>query len=1205
MTGDYQPYNPSRNLNERLDIDFALQAAGLGVWELDPATSQVLWDDRCRELFGLAKDNLLTYEKAIQYIHPQDRERVDQAVQRAMNPQTDGWYDVTYRTLGADDGKLRWVRFYGRSYFTEAGQVYRFAGVAQEVTQQVLARQQQQQLAVLAEQAPEFMAVTDLEGRMQYVNQYGLELFGLTQEQVLNRHLTEFVPPEEMDRVNAEIMPSVLAGEWAGFVTLMQPLTQQRIPVACNAYLLLDPDSGQPYGMAGIVRDRRPELKAQQKQQEIEARFQSLATQAPLGVFIADEQAYVEYWNPWWLNFTGQTLEQALGRSWEQLIHPHDLDALLTGYLEASRQQVSYSIEARVRRRDGTYRYLLFTGGPRYTADGTYVGNIGTGLDIDDRKQAEHALAESEARFRTMAEEADILIAMSNEIGQTTYMNQAWTNLTGRSVADLMDRGWVDLVHPEDREAFLNLYQNAIQQQVSFSGEFRILNKLGEYRWLLAQCPTRFRPDGTFTGYISSCVNITDIKLAEDALRLSEAKLRSVVETAPVAIGLFMGRDLVIELPNQTFIDIVGKGPDIVGKPLREVMPELDTENQPFLQILDDVYTSGKQFSSAGALVQIVRQGVMTYNYYNITYTPLFNEAGEVYAILDIAVDVTEQIHAQQELEQQKTYLQNALDIADLGTYHIDVATNLGSYRDNIRQWFGLESPTESMEVILSKVHPDDRALVARTLDSSQQSEGTGRHDITYRLADTTGKTTRYLRSIGKTLFNEGQPYAINGIIQDVTPQIQARQILEERETALRGAIELAELGTWELDVATGRVTYSDRIKSWFGFDGAIESLQTVYNPIHEKDRSRVEAALLRALEPGSSGLYDEEYTLVNRLTGQERIVHAQGITLFDEQRRPIKITGTAQDITPQRRLQLALEQQVQQRTKELEAANAKLAATNAEYAALNKELEEANVHLVRSNENLQQFAYVASHDLQEPLRKIQQFGDLLQNRYGEALGDGAGYIKRMQSSARRMSALIEDLLDYSRISTRREASSTVALNAVVKRVLSTLDWAVQEAEAQVSVEPLPTILGDASQLNQLFQNLLSNALKFRRLDGADSPSTGSRVVPQIKVRSEQVLASDLPERVKPARAAGSYYRIDVIDNGVGFDEKYLDRIFQVFQRLHGKSQYAGTGIGLAICEKVAANHGGAITANSRPGQGSVFSVYFPDSNFNAETEER
>jgi light-regulated signal transduction histidine kinase (bacteriophytochrome) len=281
----------------------------------------------------------------------------------------------------------------------------------------------------------------------------------------------------------------------------------------------------------------------------------------------------------------------------------------------------------------------------------------------------------------------------------------------------------------------------------------------------------------------------------------------------------------------------------------------------------------------------------------------------------------------------------------------------------------------------------------------------------------------------------------------------------------------------------------------------------------------------------------------------------------------------------------------VQQRTEELAAINEELVATNEElsannqaYAAINEELQESNFLLNRSNENLQRFAYVASHDLQEPLRKIQQFGDLLKAQYGDALGDGVDYLHRMQVAAQRMSTLIRDLLSFSRIATHRDKSEAIKLTDVIDEVVSNLDVSIQETKARVVVESLPTVMGDASQLKMLFQNLLSNALKFH------TPNS----VPIVRVNSATIQTVDLPPSVKPMTSVPAYSCIRVSDNGIGFDEKYLDRIFEVFQRLHGRNEFVGTGIGLAICEKVVTNHGGAITAISQPGQGATFSVYLP-----------
>ncbi|GAB4028906.1 PAS domain-containing sensor histidine kinase [Spirosoma koreense] len=250
----------------------------------------------------------------------------------------------------------------------------------------------------------------------------------------------------------------------------------------------------------------------------------------------------------------------------------------------------------------------------------------------------------------------------------------------------------------------------------------------------------------------------------------------------------------------------------------------------------------------------------------------------------------------------------------------------------------------------------------------------------------------------------------------------------------------------------------------------------------------------------------------------------------------------------------------------------------------LQLQLEGKIEDLKRSNENLQQFAYIASHDLQEPLRKIQSFSDLLKTQYADQLGGGIDLLERMQSSASRMSRLIKDLLAYSRISTQQDTTMPVVLQEVLQEVLADLDLSLAETGAQVELEPLPTVLGDPSQLRQLFQNLLSNALKFRR--------SASR--PTIRVSCRRIASTNLPDSARPTGAARAYYQIAVADNGIGFDEKYVNRIFQLFQRLHGKEQYAGTGIGLAICEKVVVNHGGAITATSQPGQGATFTIYLP-----------
>lgn len=249
-----------------------------------------------------------------------------------------------------------------------------------------------------------------------------------------------------------------------------------------------------------------------------------------------------------------------------------------------------------------------------------------------------------------------------------------------------------------------------------------------------------------------------------------------------------------------------------------------------------------------------------------------------------------------------------------------------------------------------------------------------------------------------------------------------------------------------------------------------------------------------------------------------------------------------------------------------IEDVTARRIAENA-LAQRTRELEE-------SNRELERFAAVASHDLQEPLRKIRTYGELLQQRHAEVLDDGARvYVERMSQAAARMQTLIEDLLVLSRVTARARPPIPVELTVIVRDVLVDLEVALREAEGRVVVGALPVVLADPVQMRQLFQNLLSNAVKFRRSD----------VPLEIVVAATSDSSSPRPS-----------HEITVRDNGIGFEQRHAMQIFEPFARLHGRSEYVGTGIGLAICRRIVERHGGGIRATSSPGAGASFGFTLP-----------
>ena len=358
------------------------------------------------------------------------------------------------------------------------------------------------------------------------------------------------------------------------------------------------------------------------------------------------------------------------------------------------------------------------------------------------------------------------------------------------------------------------------------------------------------------------------------------------------------------------------------------------------------------------------------------------------------------------------------------------------------------------------------------------------------------------------------------------------------RERLLAEAQALAHIGSWTWTPATNTLDWSDELHRIFGLDPARDTatFDLYARHLHPEDRDRVLGTIASAVETR------EDYAFVHRLVrpdGSVRYVQSDGRVYLTDDGQVERLAGTAQDIT------------------------------DAHLARLEREAYARR--LEQTNRELQEFAYVASHDLQEPLRKVRLFADMLATDEAERLSDeGRRAIERMRGAAERMSRLISDLLSLSRISTRPIAFVPVDLGEVVDAVLTDLDVRIEDTGGEVVVEgTLPTVDADRVQMGQVFQNLIANALKYHRPD----------VPPRVHVHGE---------------VRGTEAIVTVRDNGLGFDAKYAERIFGPFQRLQGRSDVEGTGMGLSIVRRVLDRHNGHVTAESTPGQGSTFTLTLP-----------
>ncbi len=635
--------------------------------------------------------------------------------------------------------------------------------------------------------------------------------------------------------------------------------------------------------------------------------------------------------------------------------------------------------------------------------------------------------------------------------------------------------------------------------------------------------------------------DITDRYLSEQAREQQTDQLRFITDNALNAIALYSivrnpasGAvvDLRYEFVNRIAERMVGrKADELTGKTMRQAFPGIDQS---------PVWSAYMTLAETGDTLRL-------HNHYTQHGLDIWYEVRGVREnerILLSFLDITELKQAQERIERQGNEFRQVLDNALTAISHFT----------SVREERPDGSPGKIIDFVFQSFNRGaeqftgkraDEVIGRRMLDVFPEHRASGLFDRWVELVDTQGSIRFQNKREGTDLWFDTQAVAWNdGFIQsyiDITPIKQAeleQQRQREMINSLLAASPVLFIQFKALRAESGQIDDFEVVQA-----NQISATSLGY-PLNELPGKR-----LTSISPTiKNGPVYEQYVQVAETGEPAHFERQYGEKWF--QMSVVKFEdgfiSSAVDVTESR--------------------------------LYRQQLEAMNQELLRSNDSLQQFAYVASHDLQEPLRKIQSFGALLQENYGDQLGEfGQDALARMQSAATRMSLLITDLLTYSRISTNRQPFQPVDLDEVLTEVLNDLEVPIKATHAIIDRTPLPTIAGDRTQLRQLFQNLLSNALKFQPL------SDEANEQPHIQIDCQQEL---IDGRV--------WYDISISDNGIGFDPKYVDRIFQVFQRLHGKQAYAGTGVGLAICKRVIDSHGGTLTAASQPGKGATFQMRIP-----------
>ncbi|WP_306058522.1 PAS domain S-box protein [Natronococcus wangiae] len=879
--------------------------------------------------------------------------------------------------------------------------------------------------------------------------------------------------------------------------------------------------------------DRRIEEEWTVKEQFLE--------RSPVGITVVDAGGE--------MRFANERAAELLRRSESELLGERLWDVFPEA---ADRTEVRDSFHAAMETQEPTSYEVYFEPLEFWVEANFYPSESGVSIhfrDVTARKEREQELEQ----YQALTEAAQDVVVTVDEESTLRAVNPAVEDvfgydrdeLVGESLTTLMPDRFED-GHYRGLERYLETGERTLDwEYVELPG---LCEDGSEIPLAISFSEVEYEGECFFTGILR---DVTERRERERQLREKRDLTDRIVETSPTGI-VTLGVDGSFERVNERAEEILrysaSELEELVGgtaelDPIGPDGESFSAEEVPTRRVFDD-----------GETIHDLEIGVLRGDgervWLSLSGTPLRDD-GEIGGAVFTFADITERKRMEADLraseEKFRQVAENVEQVIWMSTPHKNETLYVNPAYEDV--WgLSCESLYGDPESFLDGVHPDDRERVREAL--SDQLEG--EYDEEYRVVRPDGEV-RWVRDRAVPIRDEdGDVYRVVGIASDVTDQRAVERELRERER---------ELSTLMSNVP-GMVYRCRNERGWpmeFVSDGCEEL--TGYNPT-ALERDEVQWGTDVVAERDQGSLWEHIQTNINdrepfsatyrieTAAGDSRWVKETGRAVFEDGAIEA-IEGVVIDITERKEYQQKLEE------------------TNERLVRANERLERSNERLERSNERLEHFAYATSHDLQEPLRMVSSYLRLIESRYGDELDeDGEEFLEFAVDGADRMREMIDGLLAYSRVETRGQPLEPVALNDVVDDVRTDLRLQLEESDATLAVADLPRVEGDPGQLRQVFRNLFDNALEY----SGDEP-------PTIDVSAER---------------AGETWVVSVSDRGIGIPDENAGVIFEVFERLHTVDEYEGTGIGLALCQRIVERHDGEIWVDSEPGEGATFSFTLP-----------
>ncbi|UTN04056.1 PAS domain-containing protein [Flavobacterium bizetiae] len=1071
------------------------------------------------------------------------------------------------------NGKIEdtYINFVYQALNDADGTISGVVGIAIEVTDQVISRakneESEQKIRELVENAPFPIALyVGKEMIVELANDSIIKIWGKGND-VIGKSFKDVVPELDNQLVFEQITEVLNSGK--SFHTQNTPLDLTVDGVLGTYYFnySLTPIydvNGNVYGVMNTGVDLTDLNLAKKKIEESEQNLRSMVSQSPIGICVLDAETLVsEIVNESFIEVAGKKYEEIAGKHyWEAFAEVRSAYEIPLQKVIAEGEPFYANEVAMPLIRHGKQEtiYVTFVYAPLKNTEGKVTKVAIWVLDNTPQVNARRKIEEADKRFRNTVKQAPVGITILRGANHVAEMaNEAYLKLVGKEESNFVGKPLFDSL-PEVKETVSDLLDTVFTTGVPYHGyEVPVpINRFGSpeiFYFDFLYHPLK-EENGQISGIIVTVTEVTEKVETRKKTELNEERLNIIVEASELGTW-----ELYVKTKDLQYSD----------RYLEIVTGYKDQEYLTHAQLLshvhpDDLHIREKAFKEAIALGNIHYEARVIWDDQSIHWVEakgkvFYDAEGNPERLLGTVRDITDEKNHQQELEAsekrfRKLVMESPVPKAILKGKNMVIEMVNGAMLKNI--WRKNESDVQG-KIILDVFPELKKQKYARLLNEVYTTGNVhSESESLFYLNDGNGERKIYIdfeyapqRELDDTISG------IKMTLIDVTEKVETRKKIEESEKKFRSLTESIPQLIWETDEKGHALFTSGK---WLEYTGVVPAGEAEWKAmIHPDDFEQNTKTWSHSLATGE--VYKTDVRVLRR-DGTYRWHSVIGEPVLNKDNKIIKWVGAFTDIQTEKAFTQELEKQVTART---------------------KELEQKNVELEQMNKELQSFAYISSHDLQEPLRKIQTFATQIIEKESENLSDsGKDKFQRMQNAAQRMQTLINDLLSYSRTNIQERKFEKVNLSKIIDEVKEDLKEELEQKGATIETDNTCEASIIPFQFRQLLYNLASNSLKFAN---PDIPTI-------IKINCEFTKGVNINNDTLAEET--TYCHISISDNGIGFEPQYSKKIFEVFQRLHGKLEYTGTGIGLAIVKKIVENHNGTITATGEKNKGATFDIYIP-----------